>query len=135
MNKNPVAHEQQRTIGATLAVLVTAVALAGTLSSHTVADDAAPIAAAAAVPTVEGTPADLEQAFWICDYAGTMGGVDPATAVACVTVTEAFKNARFEGDFDAMLAWWRQHKPAAHKAVEAARAGASSADWTALPRL
>ena len=63
-------------------------------------------------------PLDLERAFWQCDYAGTNGGVDSGTAIACSTVTEELKNGKFNGDFDALVAWWRQNKPAEHRALE-----------------
>jgi hypothetical protein len=63
------------------------------------------------------SPAGLERAFWVCDYAGTHLGVDPATGAACVAITEALKQSKFNGDFDALLAWWRTHKPAEHRAI------------------
>ena len=65
------------------------------------------------------SPADLERAFWLCDYAGTNGGVDSGAAATCSAVTEELKIRNFNGDFDAMVAWWRQHKPAKHQALKA----------------
>lgn len=66
-------------------------------------------------------PADLEKAFWLCDYAGTTGGVDSGTGIACSMITEQLKNRNFNGDFEAMVAWWRERKPAEHQRLEAAR--------------
>lgn len=64
--------------------------------------------------------ADLERAFWVCDYAGTHLGVDPGTGAACVAITDALKQSKFNNDFDALLAWWRTHKPAQHRALATA---------------
>lgn len=71
------------------------------------------------MPVAFDSPADLERAFWVCDYAGTHLGVDPATGAACVAITEALKQSKFDGDYDALLAWWRMHKPAQHRALAA----------------
>jgi len=62
--------------------------------------------------------ARLERAFWICDHAATTRGVDGDAAQLCVAVTEEFKQARFGGDFERLLEWWRQHKPAEHARLE-----------------
>lgn len=57
---------------------------------------------------------ELEKAFWVCDYAATIGHLDNGTAITCSNVTEALKQRKFDGDFNAMLAWWQQHKEAEH---------------------
>ncbi|SFB77870.1 hypothetical protein SAMN05216344_10351 [Polaromonas sp. OV174] len=72
--------------------------------------------------------AELEKAFWICDYATTIDLIDRGTAMACSSLFEALKQNKFDGDFNTMLAWWRQHKEAEHLAL--AKAGGTS-----LPRL
>jgi hypothetical protein len=59
----------------------------------------------------------LERAFWRCDYEATQGRLDRAAAMECSVATEALKARKFGGDFGAMLAWWREHKPAAHLAL------------------
>lgn len=61
--------------------------------------------------------ADLEKAFWICDHAATTNGVDRGTAVVCGAITEDLKVRKFNGDFDSMLAWWKQNKAAEHRAL------------------
>jgi hypothetical protein len=75
-----------------------------------------------AAPASGLSPADLERAFWICDYAATTRPIDAGSAIFCTAVTEDLQKKKFNGDFDAMLAWWQQYKPAEHEALEAADA-------------
>jgi hypothetical protein len=70
--------------------------------------------------TTDGTEqsvAALEKAFWACDHAATTGRIDSGAAITCGTVTEALKQRKFDGDFNAMLTWWRQHKEVQHLAL------------------
>ena len=54
--------------------------------------------------------ADLERAFWVCEYAATTrANADIAT---CAAVYEAVKQRKFGGDFEALLTWWQQNKAA-----------------------
>ena len=54
--------------------------------------------------------ADLERAFWVCEYAATThGNADIAT---CTAVYDALKQRKFGGDFEALLTWWQQNKAA-----------------------
>jgi hypothetical protein len=62
--------------------------------------------------------ANLEQAFWSCDYVGTMHGVHAAPVAFCSDVTQAVRQRKFGGNLEQMLEWWRQNKSAAHAAVE-----------------
>lgn len=71
---------------------------------------------------------EIEKAFWVCDYAASIRLVDMGSAIVCSHLTEALKQHKFDGDFDAMLAWWQQHKEVEHRAL--AKAGGTS-----LPRL
>ena len=64
--------------------------------------------------------AELEKAFWICDYAATTYGVDMVDFEACSTVTEGLKRVKFGGDFDVLVDWWSEHKAAEHGALELA---------------
>ena len=59
--------------------------------------------------------AEIEKAFWVCDYAGTHGMVGGDQAVACVAITDELKRAKFDGDFDRLVAWWRLNKVARHQ--------------------
>ena len=63
----------------------------------------------------------LERSFWACDYTATHRGVDSGTAATCSSLSKALKQRKFRGDFNAMLAWWRQHKEAEHLALAEAR--------------
>jgi hypothetical protein len=72
---------------------------------------------AQAIVGTEAHATGLEKAFWACDHAATVGPIDTDSAIACGSVTETLKQRRFDGDFGAMLAWWRQHKEAEHLAL------------------
>lgn len=63
----------------------------------------------------------LEMAFWVCDYASTDRSFQPVDAMACSVVTEDLKRRRFNGDFEAMHAWWQRTRVAAHRALESTR--------------
>ncbi len=73
--------------------------------------------------------AELERAFWVCDHAATIGRVDSGTAITCGALTEMFKQRRFNGDFNALLAWWQLNKEAEHLAL------ANASGRNALARL
>ena len=68
---------------------------------------------------------DLEKAFWVCDYAGTNGAVGPDQAAACIAITDELKRAKFDGDFDRLVAWWRNNKVSQHRALERVAASAN----------
>jgi hypothetical protein len=58
--------------------------------------------------------AELEKAFWVCDYTATTRGVYAAPIELCSAVTDQLKREKFGGDFGQMLEWWQQNKPAEH---------------------
>ena len=58
--------------------------------------------------------AELEHAFWVCDYVATTYGIQAAPVVLCSEVTTALQNQKFGGDFSQMLAWWRENKLLVH---------------------
>ncbi|HUG22015.1 hypothetical protein [Piscinibacter sp.] len=68
--------------------------------------------------------AELEKSYWVCDHATTTAVLDGGTAAICSSLYEALKQRKFGGDFEALLAWWRQHKEAEHLAL--AKAGGPS---------
>ena len=78
------------------------------------AADICPTARLLQAPPVALTGAELEQAFWICDYVATTRGMDATPIDTCVAVTDQLKMQRFGGNFDGMLAWWRQNRLAEH---------------------
>jgi hypothetical protein len=75
---------------------------------------------------------DLERAFWLCDHAATTRGVDAGTAIKCSVITEDLKARKFNGDFSAMLAWWRLNKATEHQALETAGRAAQLSDPVSL---
>ena len=80
----------------------------------------------------------VERVFWLCDYVGTTRGVDAAPVDTCVAATEELKNAKFGGDFMALLAWWQGNKPEEHarlaQLIEGSGvAGQRENDTTAYP--
>jgi hypothetical protein len=72
------------------------------------------LAAALAIPTPSG--ADLERAYWDCDYASTVAFMGPDEAAYCSAVFEKLKAEKFGGDFTKFMAWWRANKGVQHKA-------------------
>lgn len=94
-------------------------------------------AAAAAPATAAREPAErdlkqLERVFWACDHAAATRGVDGAAGMACGSATEQWKQRRFNGDFDAMLAWWRENKVAMYQTLDRAERSAARDDLPAL---
>ncbi|MGZ8267589.1 MAG: hypothetical protein ACXWUU_09025 [Burkholderiales bacterium] len=73
----------------------------------------------AASPLV--TAADLERAFWTCDYVATTRGVHAAPVALCSAVTAALQDQKFGGDFLELLDWWRRNKIAEHGRFQSVR--------------
>jgi len=67
--------------------------------------------------------ADLEQGFWVCDYVATTRGVHATPIELCSTIMDQLQTSKFGGDYEALLGWWRENKPAEHQKLEAAQAG------------
>jgi hypothetical protein len=61
--------------------------------------------------------ADLEKAFWICDYTATTSGVQATPVAACSAITDALKNEKFGGDFFELHTWWQRNKTREHEAL------------------
>ena len=61
---------------------------------------------------------DLEDLFWRCDYAATVGVVDADERALCTAVAEQLKAQRFGGDFERMLNWWQVNKPVQHQKLD-----------------
>ena len=65
--------------------------------------------------TLQGTERSaeaIERAFWICDYVASTRGMQFVSLDLCAAVTELIQTERFGGDYDEMLEWWRERKPA-----------------------
>jgi hypothetical protein len=65
------------------------------------------------------TLAELETAFWACDYTATTRGVDATPVAICSAVYDELKSAKFAGDFGELLAWWKENKAAEHQRIAA----------------
>jgi hypothetical protein len=61
---------------------------------------------------------ELEEVFWLCDYAASTGMVDAAERAVCSAVTDRLKAERFGGDFEQMLRWWQANKFVRHQQLE-----------------
>jgi hypothetical protein len=62
--------------------------------------------------------ADVEHAFWQCDYAGTKQAMPFKPGDPCMSVAEALQIQKFGGDAGQMRAWWRDNKSAAYAAYD-----------------
>ena len=61
---------------------------------------------------------DLEEVFWLCDYAASTGMVDASERAVCAAVTDQLRAERFGGDFQQMLRWWQANKSVRHQQLE-----------------
>ena len=59
--------------------------------------------------------AELEEAFWVCDYVATTRGLDATPTELCGMLYVELKETKFGGDFGLLLAWWQQNKAAEHR--------------------
>jgi hypothetical protein len=70
-----------------------------------------------AVQLASADLADLETAFWTCEYAATTRG--NANIENCTAIYAALKSRKFEGDFDGLLQWWQQNRDAMYRRLSA----------------
>jgi hypothetical protein len=104
-----------------LAALAVLGAAAGWTPAATAArlDSPGPAAARA-----DGTmDVELEDAFWVCDYAATGAIIDPDERALCAAITEQLRRERFGGDFERMLDWWRANRGLQHRRLDREGAG------------
>ena len=66
----------------------------------------------------ERSAEDLERAFWICDYVASTRGMQFVSLDLCAAITDFIKTEKFGGDYDEMIEWWREQKPAQHRKLE-----------------
>ena len=86
----------------------------------TIASPGKAAAQTAATPAVEALGiADLEKAFWICDYRATKYGVEATPVALCSAAFDALRDQKFGGDFGELLAWWRANKLVQHTSLGA----------------
>jgi hypothetical protein len=67
--------------------------------------------------------ADLENAFWTCEYAATTRG--NANIENCAAIYAALKTRKFDGDFDGLLQWWQQNREAVYRRLSASEVSLS----------
>jgi len=63
---------------------------------------------------------ELERLFWMCDYTATAGSMQDNEIEMCGVVTEHMRLAKFDGDSEKLLAWWRLNKETEHQALAGA---------------
>ncbi|SRR5258706_16427163 len=100
------------------AIVAALIAATLSFSSHRVLSEELLRPGAASVALANMSLADLEDAFWTCDYIATTRG--PVGDVArCTAVYDALKARKFVGDYDELVRWWWQNKPARFAQLEA----------------
>jgi hypothetical protein len=62
--------------------------------------------------------ADLEDAFWVCDFVATKHGVAKTDTDACGTICSGLKGRKFGWDFAELLRWWKENKAARHERLD-----------------
>lgn len=72
---------------------------------------------AAEVNAAVAVVAELETAFWLCDYVATTRGVEATPIAICGAVYDELKTVKFAGDFAELLAWWKQNKVLEHRKI------------------
>ena len=53
---------------------------------------------------------EVEKAYWDCEFAAVQGTIGCNEFTSCTDLYEHLKKAKFSGDFDKLLVWWKQHK-------------------------
>jgi hypothetical protein len=103
---------------ARLAALATIAAALGWLPADAAAAHRRDAAQTAVAQSSGARGMDLEELFWLCDYAATNGRVDATDRAACGAVTDELKLERFGGDSEQLLQWWRANKTVRHQQIE-----------------
>lgn len=65
--------------------------------------------------------AELERMFWVCDWSTTRTALSRDMFTVCSVAWDELKARKFDGDYDRMIAWWRENKAAAHAGLQARR--------------
>ena len=92
-------------------------AMLNCLSTQAYAEESASPSRSTDLAKSRQTAADLEKAFWACDYAATTRGVSLGEGAICGAIYEDLKGSKFGGDFQVFLTWWQQNKAAEHQAL------------------
>jgi O-glycosyl hydrolase len=110
MTRNRISQPSRHTAPAKVAPALMIAAALGAWATHG--------AAAGAAIDQDISLAKLEKNFWACDHAATRTHVDADTGAACVGFTDQLKQHKFNGDFNALVAWWQANKAAEHLALD-----------------
>jgi len=70
------------------------------------------------VDGAEGGAEALERTFWICDYVASTRRMQFVSLDLCAAITDLIKTEKFGGDYEEMVEWWRERKPAEHLKLE-----------------
>lgn len=61
--------------------------------------------------TVSAMPvAEMEKAYWDCEFAAVEGHISLDSAAACSEIYEHLKKRKFGGQFTNFLLWWQENK-------------------------
>lgn len=67
------------------------------------------------IPEIDAMPlSKVEVVHWDCDYMATVNMLDFGEAAICSAAFERIKAEKFGGDFNKMLAWWKENKTKQH---------------------
>lgn len=67
----------------------------------------------------ERATGDLEELFWMCDYAASVDDLDAGQIDLCRAVAAQLKRVKFDDDADAFGAWRRLNQAMAHEQLAA----------------
>lgn len=93
--------------GPVFAVLIAATIASTDSSGSDVAERAKAVPAIAEYGPRQSAADVLKHEYLKCDRAATEARLDTDSAARCSFVYEALRERVFNGDFDALLAWWR----------------------------
>lgn len=54
--------------------------------------------------------AEIENAYWDCEFVAVQGTITPDQAAACSEIYERLKSEKFLGNYHRFLVWWKQEK-------------------------
>jgi hypothetical protein len=66
------------------------------------------VVSSAAIGNMAG--AEVEKAYWDCEFTAIQGRISLDDAAACNEIYEHLKEHKFGGQFDRFLAWWQENK-------------------------
>lgn len=95
----------------------TLAAAIGMASASACAEGASAPAPSAVAAAGQQRAAVREKDFWLCDYVATTRGVQFTPMEYCGQVMDELKAHKFGGDYERLVQWWRDRKPAEHTKI------------------